>query len=62
MEKNIGKTDKLIRVVAGLVIIALGFYFKSWWGLIGLVPLLTASISWCPLYIMLGCSTCKTKK
>ena len=50
MKKNMGKTDKTIRLILGVVIIALGIYFKSWWGLVGLVPLLTALVSFCPLY------------
>jgi len=57
MKKNIGITDKWIRVVIGLVIGILGIYFKSWWGLIGLVPLATALINSCPLYLPFGIST-----
>ena len=50
MKKNIGITDKWIRIIAGIAIGIAGFYFKSWWGLLGLIPLATAFISWCPLY------------
>lgn len=57
MKKNIGLTDRRIRVVAGLVIGALGIYFNSWWGLLGLVPLATALIKTCPLYLPFGIST-----
>lgn len=59
MKCNIGKTDKAIRIIAGLMIGAAGYYYQSWWGLIGLVPLLTATLSWCPLYIPFGIKTCK---
>jgi len=41
------------------VIIGLGLYFQSWWGVIGLVPLLTGLFRFCPLYKMLGMNTCK---
>lgn len=51
MEKNVGKIDQLVRLVIGCVIIALGLYFKSWWGLIGLLPILTGTIRYCPLYV-----------
>lgn len=59
MQCNVGKTDRAIRIIAGLVIIGLGITFQSWWGAIGVVPLLTASLGWCPLYIPLGFSSCK---
>jgi hypothetical protein len=62
MKKNVGKTDKIVRIVIGVVILAVGYYFKSWWGLIGLVPILTAAIGWCPAYLPFGISTCKAKK
>lgn len=59
MKANMGKTDKIIRVILGIAIVALGVYFKSWWGAIGLIPLLTATISWCPLYAPFKISTRK---
>jgi hypothetical protein len=62
MTCNIGKTDKIIRVIAGLVIAVLGFYFKSWWGLLAIIPLLTAAIGNCPLYIPFKISTIEKKK
>jgi hypothetical protein len=62
MTCNIGKTDKIIRVILGLTIIALGIYFKSWWGTVGIVPLITVAIGWCPAYFPLGISTCKSEE
>jgi len=59
MKKNMGKTDKTIRLILGVVIIALGIYFKSWWGLVGLIPLLTSFVSFCPLYAPFKISTIK---
>jgi hypothetical protein len=57
MNRNIGSADRTIRIVAGLGIIAAGFYFRSWWGAIGAVPLVTGLIGWCPPYAMFGIST-----
>jgi len=63
MKCNVGKTDRVIRIIIGLVIIALGFYFNSWWGIVGLIPLLTGIVKWCPLYIPFKISTvCEKKK
>ena len=61
MKLNMGRTDKKLRFIAGVIIIALGLYFKSWWGVIGLIPLLTSFISWCPLYVPLKISTRKSE-
>ncbi|SYZ72074.1 conserved hypothetical protein [Candidatus Zixiibacteriota bacterium] len=61
MKKNVGSADKILRIILGIVIIALGFIYKSWWGLVGILPLFTGVISWCGLYKLLGISTCKTK-
>jgi hypothetical protein len=62
MTCNVGKTDKIIRVIAGVAIAVLGFYFKSWWGLLAIIPLLTAALGYCPLYVPLKISTVKKKK
>ena len=59
MQCNIGKTDRAVRLVAGVAIIAAGFYYQSWWGAIGIVPLLTGTLRWCPPYQLLGISTNK---
>ena len=59
MKINVGNTERLLRIIAGVVIIALGLYYGSWWGVIGLVPLLTGLFRFCPLYTMLGMNTCK---
>ncbi len=59
MKKNMGKTDRTLRIIAGIIILLAGLYFKSWWGLIGLIPLGTALIRWCPLYVPFKISTGK---
>lgn len=56
--KNVGKTDKIIRIAVGLAIIIAGVVMNSWLGVIGLIPLLTGVISWCPLYCPLKINTC----
>jgi len=61
MKSNVGSIDRWARVVLGLAIMAAGFYLKSWFGLIGLVPLATAFAGWCPAYVPLGISTCNTR-
>jgi len=62
MKKNIGQIDTIIRIIIGLGIGAAGWYYESWLGLIGLVPLLTAFTGFCGLYTLLGISTCPRKK
>lgn len=59
MTKNVGGIDRVIRIIAGLVIIGLGFYFQSWWGAIGLLPLGTGLTARCGPYALFGVSTCK---
>ena len=58
MNKNIGKIDKALRIVIGIAIIVAGAAYNSWLGAIGIVPILTAVISWCPLYCPLKINTC----
>ncbi|MFH1071175.1 MAG: DUF2892 domain-containing protein [Candidatus Glassbacteria bacterium] len=60
MKCNIGTADKTARIVLGLGIIGVGLYFKSWWGFIGLLPVLTAVIGCCPAYLPFGISTRKS--
>jgi hypothetical protein len=60
MKKNVGNIDKVFRIILGVVIIILGFIFKSWWGVVGIVPLLTGFLNYCPTYSLIGVST-KTK-
>jgi len=60
MTANVGSADKIIRIVLGLVILVVGYLNQSWWGLVGLVPIITAFVGFCPAYSLLGIST-KTK-
>lgn len=59
MTRNEGSIDRLVRVVIGIVLIALVFVGpKTAWGWIGVVPLLTGLVGMCPLYALLGINTC----
>lgn len=59
MKANIGTADRIIRIAIAVVIFAIGAVHKSWWGLLGLIPLLTAIFGVCGLYSLIGISTCK---
>jgi len=48
--------------VIGIVAIGLGVAFRSWWGALGLIPIITAIIGWCPIYAPLHISTCAVKQ
>lgn len=59
MKINEGKMDRIVRVVVGIILIATaatGVF--SPWGYIGVVPVLTGAMGWCPLYTLLGINTC----
>ena len=57
MKCNMGITDRVIRIVLGLGIGIAGIYFKNWWGLVALLPLLTGIAGFCPAYLPFKIST-----
>ena len=62
---NVGSVDRIVRIVAGIALLAFAFLSASpsaWIGYIGIVPILTAAIGWCPLYTLLGLNTCPVKR
>ncbi|WP_439578806.1 YgaP family membrane protein [Elioraea sp.] len=62
MTKNMGMVDRAVRAVVGVVLVALAATGTiGVWGWIGVVPLATAAIGWCPAYLPLGISTCPSK-
>ena len=64
MTKNIGNTERVIRIIAGLAILSLILFLEGnarWWGLVGLIPITTAIFGYCPPYAMLGINTCAKK-
>ena len=61
MKTNVGGIDRILRFIVGLALLGAGLYFKSWWGLVGLVPILTATFRFCPAYLPFGLNTCGVK-
>ena len=62
MTANVGTLDRSLRIAAGLILLGLSLSgVIGLWGLIGIVPLATGLFRFCPLYPLLGISTCKTK-
>lgn len=62
MKTNIGNLERGIRIVAGLVLVVLAATGTvGWWGWLGLLPMATGLMGWCPPYALLGINTCKVK-
>ena len=64
MSANVGTIDRVLRIVVGLALIAaavglFGAAYQTVWGWIGLIPLATGLVGWCPLYSSFGVKTCK---
>nr|WP_210205892.1 DUF2892 domain-containing protein [Hoeflea marina] len=66
MKTNVGAVDRAVRIVAGLILLALFWLYPAapWrmFALVGIIPLVTGLIGSCPLYSMLGLSTCPAKR
>jgi len=60
--KNIGNTERLIRVILGILVVAWGIKAKNWLGVIGLIILITGIIGWCGIYQVFGKSCCSVGK
>ena len=62
MKTNEGGIDRMLRIVAGLALLGLmAAGTIGWWGWLGIVPLATGLIGWCPVYTLLGLNTCPMK-
>jgi hypothetical protein len=62
MKANVGGIDRVLRIVVGLVLVVLAATGNvGWWGWLGIVPLFTGVVGWCPPYALLGFNTCKMK-
>jgi Inner membrane protein YgaP-like, transmembrane domain len=59
MKENVGSMDQYIRYAAGLAILSAGVAYESMWGLLGIMPIMTALLAWCPPYALLGLMTKK---
>ena len=67
MTSNVGGFDRIARIVVGVALIAFALFAPAtigwkWVGWIGVVPLLTAMVGFCPAYALLGLNTCPMKK
>ena len=49
----------MLRIVLGVVIYTIGVIYNNWWGMVGLIQLVTGTMSWCPLYNLVGLSSLK---
>lgn len=59
MQRNVGALDRIVRIILGLALIGWGYYEQNLWGAVGLIPLATALLSWCPVYLPFGISSRK---
>ncbi len=65
MKSNVGSVDKIIRIIVGIALLSLFFVLEGsarYLGLIGIVPIATALMGWCPLYTLIGLNTCPLKE
>ena len=63
MKKNIHPVERVIRIIIGALIASLAFWGPAnYWFLLGLIPLLTGLVGWCPPYQLFGISTCPKSK
>ncbi|HEY0274802.1 MAG TPA: DUF2892 domain-containing protein [Paenirhodobacter sp.] len=65
MEPNVGGIDRVLRAVIGLALLSLILWVQGparWWGLLGLLPLGSVIVRYCPLYTLIGFSTCARKR
>ena len=62
MPCNLNKLDRMVRIVIGLALLSLIFIGpQTLWGLVGIIPLATATVAFCPIYRIFGLSTCSVK-
>ena len=60
--KNMGNTEKIIRLAVGAIIIGFGFYNKNWWGILGVLPILSAVTGYCFLSPLFSKFCCRSDK
>lgn len=64
MQVNVGGVDRAVRIVIGLALLSLVLVLEGharWWGLVGLLPLVTGIVGWCPAYLPFGIRTCAAR-
>ena len=65
MPANVGNADRIARIIVGIALLSVFFLAEGnarWWGLIGIVPIATAFLKWCPAYTLFGINSCGTKQ
>ena len=62
MKANVGGIDKVVRILIGIALIAWALLGGPAWAWIGVLPLGTGLVNWCPAYSLLGMNTCPLKK
>lgn len=62
MKSNVGGIDRTLRIVVGLALVAWAVMGGPVWAWIGVLPIATGALGWCPVYLPFGLSTCSTKK
>lgn len=62
MKINLGSIDRILRLLIGTGIVGLGIVYQSWLGVIGIIPIVTAFVRWCPIYSMFSLNTCPNNK
>lgn len=62
MKTNVGSIDKIVRIVIGIALVAWALFGGPVWAWIGVIPLATGLMGWCPAYGLFGMSTCPLQK
>ena len=62
MKTNVGGIDKILRIVVGIALVAWAIFGGPVWAWIGVLPIITGVMGWCPAYTLIGLNTCPLKK
>lgn len=62
MKTNVGGIDKILRIVVGIALVAWAILGGPVWAWIGVLPIITGVMGWCPAYTLIGLNTCPLKK
>lgn len=62
MQRNVGGIDKVARIIVGVGLIAWALLGGPWWAWLGIMPLITGALGWCPAYPLLRINTCSLNK
>lgn len=62
MKTNVGGIDKILRILVGIALIAWALFGGPVWAWIGILPLVTGLMGWCPAYMLIGMNTCPLSK